>query len=191
MPAAPGLYRLVTTLHDAKGVAFDLATQSLVPALIVRVTGEADVAFRVRGSAVVKAGEALELPVVIKNLGTAAWGSDGSTGQDVPWESKAGARAMVVGQWVGLLGSVAPSADAGLRGLSEDDELPSESDAMAVGSVLLPSILAPGESAEATLKVTAPGKAGRYLLLLDVVVPGKGSLTAAGAEPALVRVDVR
>ena len=38
-PDAPGLYRLVTTLHDKDGVAFDAASQDQVPALIVRVTG--------------------------------------------------------------------------------------------------------------------------------------------------------
>jgi hypothetical protein len=62
---------------------------------------------------------------------------------------------------------------------------------MAVGTVILPAILEPGKAAEATLKVSAPAKAGQYLLLLDVVVPGQGSMSASGAEPALVRVDVR
>ena len=35
----PGLYRLVATVHQPDGVAYDASTQALVPALVVRVTG--------------------------------------------------------------------------------------------------------------------------------------------------------
>ena len=40
VPTVPGLYRLVATIHEADGVAYDAASQALVPALIVRVTGQ-------------------------------------------------------------------------------------------------------------------------------------------------------
>ena len=43
-PAAPGRYRLTVALHDQDGVAFDPASQALLPSLIVRVTGEHDAA---------------------------------------------------------------------------------------------------------------------------------------------------
>jgi hypothetical protein len=36
----------------------------------------------------------------------------------------------------------------------------------------------------------APTAAGDYLLRLDTVVPGLGSLAAKGSDPALVRVTV-
>jgi len=37
VPENPGLYRLVTTLHDAEGIAFDAPTQALLPPLLVQV----------------------------------------------------------------------------------------------------------------------------------------------------------
>ena len=192
MPAAPGLYRLVTTLHDADGIAYDAETQALIPALVVRVTGKSDVRYQVQASAVVEAGEELSLPFVVTNLGTARWGRNGRTVEDMPWENTPAERALVVGQWVGLLGSVSPTADAAFEESSGDGvDLPAKNDAMAVGSIRLPTVLRPGKAAEAELKLTAPAKPGQYLLLLDVVVPGKGSLSASGAEPALIRVDVR
>ena len=42
LPAAPGRYRLVITLHDSDGVAYDEATQDLIPTVLVRVTGDPD-----------------------------------------------------------------------------------------------------------------------------------------------------
>ena len=44
MPSVPGRYRLTITLHDADGVAYDAATQALIPPLIVRVTGASSMA---------------------------------------------------------------------------------------------------------------------------------------------------
>jgi hypothetical protein len=47
----------------------------------------------------------------------------------------------------------------------------------------------PGAVERVSLQLTAPA-AGQYLLVLDVVVPGSGSLSAGGVEPAIVRVTV-
>ncbi len=47
LPAAPGRYRLVTTVHGADGIAFDAATQVLVPVLTVRVSRPVSAAYGV------------------------------------------------------------------------------------------------------------------------------------------------
>ena len=44
-PSAPGLYRLVVTLHDSTGVAYDAPTQSKLTSAIVRVGGLYSAAF--------------------------------------------------------------------------------------------------------------------------------------------------
>jgi hypothetical protein len=61
----------------------------------------------------------------------------------------------------------------------------------AEGSAVLAAGLAPGARGEAVFHLTAPTVAGDYLLLLDVLVPGRGSLAVAGVAPAIVRVTVR
>jgi hypothetical protein len=38
--------------------------------------------------------------------------------------------------------------------------------------------------------LTTPKTAGDYLLLLDVITPGDGSLAGAGVPPGIVRVTV-
>ena len=74
MPAAPGRYRLTITLHDKDGVAYDAATQALMPSLIVRVTGDFDGAILATPTAELDAGTGVELDVRAINLGVAAWG---------------------------------------------------------------------------------------------------------------------
>ncbi len=56
LPDAAGRYRLTVTLHDADGVAYDAATQALLPPLVVRVTGDFDGAITVAPSATRRGG---------------------------------------------------------------------------------------------------------------------------------------
>ncbi len=63
VPARPGLYRLVVTLHDPDGVAFDAATQDRLPALIVRVTGTLSATFAAPANLSLVAGTAAVVPV--------------------------------------------------------------------------------------------------------------------------------
>jgi hypothetical protein len=74
IPAAPGLYRLVATLHEADGLAYDASTQALVPALVVHVTGPRTAVYTVPASAMGRAGQPFELAVDVTNLGSTPWG---------------------------------------------------------------------------------------------------------------------
>jgi hypothetical protein len=170
VPNRPGLYRLVGTIHGRDGVAFDAATQALMPALIVRVTGPLTAVYDAPTAVLAKAGESLEVPVGVSNLGSAAWGSPAVLHR-LGAEIEPAARATIVARWVGLAGTAtatpAPPTIA-----------------------LLPVGLAPGASAAVTLSLAAPTVAGEYLLILDVVAPGAGSLAVAGVPPGIVRVTV-
>ena len=73
----PGLYRLVGTIHGKDGVAYDAATQALMPALIVRVTGSLTAVYDVPATAFATSGGTFDLQVGVTNLGAAAWGSPG------------------------------------------------------------------------------------------------------------------
>ena len=174
LPGAPGRYRLTVTLHDADGVAYDAATQALLPSLSVRVTGDYDGAIEVVPTAQLTAGQEVLLELRVVNLGRTAWGhgviqTPSSAVREVPAEA-----ATVVGRWLPL------SAGAALT----PDETTHRADAR------LPIGLAPGASAEAILGLSTPKVAGDYLLVLDVVTPERGSLIASGADPTLVRVTV-
>ncbi|MEO8436897.1 MAG: hypothetical protein ABI562_00455 [Chloroflexota bacterium] len=174
MPKVPGKYRLTITLHDADGVAYDAATQALIPSLIVRVTGDFDGAIQAAPTAELTAGKHAKIDVRVVNLGVTAWGHEAiATASDLI----AGAPAQgadVVGRWVPLsAGAAIPTDVADQTGRAE-----------------LPVGLQPGIKVTATLAITAPTAPGQYLLLLDVVTPERGSLVAAGANPTLIRVTV-
>jgi hypothetical protein len=171
LPAVPGRYRLTVTLHDTDGVAYDAATQAMVQAEFVRVTGDFDGAISVVPTADLKAGSEVALGVRVKNLGKVAWGHGQikTPSGDVPQ-----AAANVVARWVPLSAGAALPADPAAQ----------------VASAGLPIALAPGKSSDAWLYLTTPDAPGDYLLVLDVVDPGAGSLVASGAAPTLVRVTV-
>jgi hypothetical protein len=172
LPSVPGRYRLTIWLHDADGVAFDAATQALIPSLIVRVTGDFDGAIQAASKAQVTAGGKAQLGLRVANLGRTAWGHGGMA---TPTATIPAQPATVVGRWVPLsVGADASAADT--AGLTATTPLP-------IG-------IAPGKSVNALLGLTAPLAAGQYLLVLDVVTPERGSLVAAGADPTLVRVTV-
>jgi hypothetical protein len=171
LPTAPGRYRLTVTLHDADGVAYDAPTQAMVQAEFVRVLGDFDGAITVVPTADLKAGGEAALGVRVKNLGKASWGH----GQiKTPSGDVSAAAASVVARWVPLSAGAALQTDPAAQVASAD----------------LPIALAPGKSSDAWLYLTTPDKAGDYLLVLDVVDPGAGSLVASGAAPTLVRVTV-
>jgi hypothetical protein len=167
LPTRPGRYRLVATLHDATGVAYDAATQRLLPGLLVRVSGDVGAQYLVGKTATAIAGEPFELRAGVANIGSATWGRQATPG---PRLANDALEATLVAHWISLTpGTEAPPADIRFR---------------------LPAGLTGGATARATLAGLAPAAPGQYLLVLDVIDPSLGSLAAQGIEPALVRVTV-
>jgi hypothetical protein len=169
-PSVPGLYRLTLSLHDPDGVAYDAATQALLPSLVVRVAGSVSVAYAVTPTLTAEAGHPFTLPVRVANTGDTEWGFGSGPAPDAPpsLTSDRVAVPWVMGHWIRLTG-----ADAG--------------DTPAQG---VPVLVPPGESALAPLDLVAPAETGAYLLLIDTVTPAQGSLAALGVAPAVVRVTV-
>jgi len=167
LPAVPGSYRLTMSLHDPDGIAYDRATQALLPALIVQVAGTLSAGFSADDEITVVSDRTVVLPVRVANTGTVAWADtpplddpiDPRDAAPVPW---------LVGRWVRLDGLVTA--------------VPAPATA--------PAFVAPGSSEIVHLPVAAPPEAGTYLLLLDVDTPAAGSLAALGNAPALVRIIV-
>jgi hypothetical protein len=170
LPQRPGRYRLVATLHDATGVAYDAATQALLSGVLVQVGGDLGARYLVSPTANVTAGAEFELRAGIANVGSTAWGHERL--EIRPRHVDDAEQATLVAHWVAL----APSGDG--------DALPPD---IRLG---LPAGLEFGQTARVTLAGTAPTTAGHYLLVLDVIDPELGSLTALGIEPGLVRVTV-
>jgi hypothetical protein len=175
-PATAGRYRLTITLHDADGVAFDPATQALLPVLIVRVTGDLDAQIVAPTTLELAPGDPASVPLWIANVGRAAWG------QPAPFDPAArnggqrGEAARLVGQWVALdplgPGQVASAAAA------------------AATPTDLPAGMAPGDLIPADLALFAPTLPGDYLLILDIHTPEQGSLIAQGVAPTVIRIRV-
>lgn len=176
-PPVPGRYRLTVSLHDADGVAYDAASQAMIPSLSVRVTGDFDGAIQAAPTADLTADTDVALGVRVVNLGRTAWGHKAVAAASdllhLAWSVDQRA-AYVVGRWIPLSVTAAPPTDPAAETVS----------------VALPIGLKPGVSVEATLGLTTPSAPGQYLLLLDIVTPERGSLVASGADPTLVRVVV-
>ncbi len=174
-PTTPGRYRLTVTLHDKDGVAYDPATQALLPTLIVRVTGELDAEIVAPARAELPAGGSDTLALWIANLGRSRWGHGAIVDGPDPEGSAPAAAARVTGQWVAL--------DASSEQI--------EAAAAATGAgVDLPAGLEPGAVVPADIAIYAPTAPGEYLLVLDIVTPDDGSIVATGLEPTVVRVTV-
>ena len=77
LPSAPGRYRLTITVHDGDGVAYDAATQALLPSLIVRVTGDFDGAIQATPTAQLEAGTGFKLGVRVGQPGDRSVGPQG------------------------------------------------------------------------------------------------------------------
>lgn len=181
-PAAPGRYRLTVTLHDAEGVAYDAATQAMVPTLIVRVTGDHDAGIIVPEQLKLERGRAEKLPIWIANLGKAAWGrkagpssrnADGTRQSDLHRSSYA----RLTGTWIALGGLDDPIQQAAAAAASATP-------------IELPAGMAPRDVVKAELLVFAPSAPGDYLLVLDILTPEVGSLSAQGVDPTIIRVHV-
>ncbi len=175
-PKVPGRYRLTITLHDADGVVYDGATQALLPVLIVRVTGDIDAGIDAPVRLALAPGATTDLPVWVANLGRAQWGHLAFSDPRDPDGTVPAEAARITGTWVAL-GAAAP------------DQL-AAADAASVGAVALPAAFKPRAIAHPAVRLFAPSVAGEYLLLLDIVTPEAGSLTAKGVEPAMIRVTV-
>jgi hypothetical protein len=164
MPAVPGRYRLTVTLHSADGVAFDAATQALLPSLDVRVTGDLDGAVLAAPAMTLTAGSAVDLPVRVTNLGKRVWGTAAVLDPTGGTIGRPATTATIVGWWLPTGGPVDPTA-------------------------LAPG-LAPGATTDASVAVIVPRTPGAYVLVMDIVTPVDGSLMAAGVDPTLVLVTV-
>jgi hypothetical protein len=160
-PSEPGLYRLVTTIHDAEGIAYDAETQDLIAALIVRVTGDTWASYGVDERLDVDSGQAFSAHVRLANTGTLAW--------SMPWSERTPA---LVARWVAL----------------DDIETfagpPGE-------TALVPAVIGPGTSGVLDVPLRAPTRPGRYLLLFDIQDGDGISLASIGVPPGLVRVVVQ
>ena len=170
VPSTPGLYRLVATIHQPDGLAYDAATQALLPALVVRVTGPRTAAYAVQSAATAAPGQIVHLGAAVSNLGKVAWGHVAVVPKIGEAEREPASRALVVARWVSL-GSAPAVGGAG-------------------ASTMLPAGMAPGATAAIDLALMAPAAAGEYLVVIDVIDPVVGSLAALGVSPGIVRVTV-
>ena len=173
VPSTPGLYRLVATVHQPDGVAYDASTQALVPALVVRVTGPLTATYAAPAAANATVGAPFALDVRVTNLGRNPWGKAAATHSVGAAELEPARRATLVARWVDL-GGLGTSGTLGAL----------------LASSILPAGLAPGASVAVAFHLVAPTAPGEYLLVLDVVDPATGSLAAAGVPPGIVRVTV-
>jgi hypothetical protein len=175
LPAVPGTYRLVITVHRSDGVAFDAPTQALVSALTVRVSRPLSVAYGVVPSMTVVAGSNVALPVRVANDGALAWArpaDPSELSEDLidPSVARAHPSARLVARWVPLAPvDPAPSELQTASGRAQPD---------------------PGSELTVVLGLTAPTSPGPYLIVLDIASPLHGSLAATGVAPGQVRVVV-
>ncbi len=177
-PATPGKYRLTVSLHDEDGVAYDAVTQAQVPSLIFRVTGELDAGFDAPGWLDLAPGATVDLTVPVANLGKHTWGHVAFDDPRDPEGSVPAEAARMTGTWVAL-------------GPLKDPAQVDAANAASVTPVELPAGFDTGSVAEPKLRLFAPSIPGDYLLILDVLTPEAGSLTARGVEPPIIRVTVR
>jgi hypothetical protein len=172
-PSEPGLYRLVPTLHTPSGVAYDAATQALLTPVIVRVGGSVGVAYGAPASMSLPVGTTAFLPVRIVNTGAEPWDRYETTppggDEELPNGRITRLPATLTATWISSGGDAVPAASS---------------------AIIDPEQSGPGGELEVTLGLEAPETAGEYLLVLDVVSPAHGPLSALGSSPALVRVTV-
>ena len=122
-------------------------------------------------------GATTDLSVWVANLGRKAWGHKAFEDARDPEGNVKAAAAHVTGTWVAL-------------GAVDDADQLAAADAASVDAVALPAGFKPRAVADLKLRLFAPSVAGEYLLLLDIVTPEAGSLTARGVEAMIVRVTV-
>jgi hypothetical protein len=172
-PTAPGLYRLTATIHTPEGVAYDAATQRLLTPVLVRVGGALAAAYGVPPTLSLDAGASAAIAVQVLNAGSTRWEAIVATSSAGPDASAQPGAAFVlptlVATWISAEGHAVPE--------TQSVQLPGEA-------------WSPGGKADVVVPLEAPALPGTYLLMLDVLTPADGPLSAKGSEPALVRVTV-
>jgi hypothetical protein len=172
-PEHPGTYRLVVSVHDPDGVAYDANTQTLIPALIVHVAGDLWADYRFAEASSTTTGIPFVVPLRLANTGALPWEADAAWRVGGGNALRSGPQAHLEMRWLSL---------GGVReGPSVDPEAPND--------VLLPTI-EPGGEALLKLELVAPPGLGDYLLVVDVVSPVAGSLAASGVPAGILRVHV-
>jgi hypothetical protein len=161
-PDAAGLYRLVPTLHTPTGEAYDAATQALLAPVLVRVVGPIAVAYGAPASLFIVAGMPAEVSVRVLDVGAQRWE-----------EEVVG----LVSRWPAHLVAMWASAS--------DVPLPPPASAL-----LSPEEVRTPDGEVVRLGLDTPVMPGEYLLVIDVVSPMYGPLSALGSAPAIVRVTV-
>jgi len=174
-PSTPGLYRLVATLHNPSGVAYDSATQSLLTPVLVRVGGPVAAAYGAPAAVTMATSEQASISVRVVNAGSEAWDGPsvsppaGGAAALLYWLRTGNAPARLVATWVSVADNAVPDP---------------------VSTVLDSANAAPGGDAMVDINVVGPAVPGDYLLLVDVISPAHGALSAMGTQPALIRVSV-
>ncbi len=173
-PTVPGLYRLVVTLHAPSGMAYDAATQALLVPVIVRVGGPVAAAYGAPSSVAVPAGSVTDVAVRVVNAGSERWDrvvprGPLRVGGEPGLDRLTTLHARLVATWVSADGLAVPSA---------------------VSVVLGDAASTPGGISSVTVPLAAPSVPGSYLVLLDVLSPSRGPLSALGSAPAIIRVTV-
>jgi hypothetical protein len=170
MPEEPGLYRLVTTVHDTEGVAFDAATQALIPALLVRVTASMSAAYAAPAALHPDPDETFSVRVRVANTGTDAWRQpapiDPVLGQRVPGDGEP----LLVARWIGL-----------------DEIVPS---GQPPSAAVIAADVRPGSESVLQFDLVAPPRPGRYLLMFDLRMADGRSFASMGIPPGITAVVV-
>jgi hypothetical protein len=149
----------------------------------VRVTGDHDAGVIAPQQVDMTPGQADKLSIWIANLGKAAWGkkaapiSRSSDSHMRQSDLDHATHARLTGTWLALGGIDDPTQQAAAA-------------AAAVTVVELPAGLAPRAVVKAELVLFAPSAPGDYLLILDILTPEVGSLSAQGVDPTVIRVHV-
>ncbi len=173
-PTVPGLYRLVVTLHTPSGMAYDAATQALLVPVIVHVGGPVAAAYGAPPSLVTTAGAVADVAVRVVNAGSEPWGKVVPAAPKVAIEAPGGDRLIslpphLVATWVSADGLAVPGPIT-----------------VALGE----AVAEPGGTSNVLVPLSAPAVPGSYLVVLDVLSPSRGPLSALGSAPAIIRVTV-
>jgi hypothetical protein len=118
----------------------------------------------------------------ITNVGSSPWGAEAELGTRTeensrkPTGSVSAMHARVVGTWIPLGAGSQVEVDAAAAASVRPSELPAG--------------FMPRSVTKVDVRMFAPSAPGDYLLMLDIVTPQVGSLTAQGVDPTIVRVRV-
>ncbi len=171
LPTQSGLYRLVTTIHDADGIAYDAETQALIPALFVQVIGPMWASYGVPALVDAAPGQPFTVRVRVANTGTESWGVGQPLGAIAPNRRIIALPPQLLARWLDLIPDI--------TGASPEQDW-----------VAVPTPIDPGTDTLVELTLTAPTRSGGYLLVLDTITSDGQSLAGLGVPPGLIRVTV-